>query len=212
MAKRSIFYSDPRIYKLGLLLIHGKNLSTRYEYISSQISENACVLEPGCGPALLKGYLDKSCHYKGFDLNSDFVWHCNQNSLDVYLADALDKRNYFPSDVVVLCDFVHHIGHSKEKLLIQNSLSAARHMLIICDPFKDTLLKNFPAWVPGLHFLVHKWYNHIEQDGCNSPKLQETRWKRDLEEVMMDGFDVVPRTAKRNIKEIGEDLIVTYSL
>jgi hypothetical protein len=34
----------------------------------------------------------------------------------------------------------------------------------------------------------------------------------ELKEAMMDGFGVLPQTARRVLKKIGEDFIVSYSL
>jgi hypothetical protein len=210
MGKRSLFYAGPRIYKVGLRLIHGKQLDQRYEYIAKQIGKNKSVLEPACGPALIPNYLDASNSYSGFDINEKFVQYARDKGLDVQQGNAKDASFYKSSDIVVLCDALHHIV--PEMSVLEHSLNSAQQKLIICDPFKDQYLKMLPGWLPGSFRLLSAWYDYVEKDGNNQVRLEKIRMKKELQEVMMAGFGVIPNTAKRNIQEIGEDLIVTYHL
>lgn len=212
MADRSFFYKGPRIYKAGLRLIHGKKLNERYAYISKEIGERKSALEPACGPALLPDFLHPSCQYKGFDINERFVNYAQQMGLDVVLGDVTNIPPYTPADVVVLCDALHHMGPENEKATLENSLNSSKQQLIICDPFKDHYLTMLPKWLPGAERILESWYNFIEKDGNNQVKLKNIRARKELEELMMGGFGIIPKGVRREIKNIGEDLIVTYHL
>ena len=212
MAERSFFYQGAEMYKLGLRLIHWNNLSKRYEYISGKIGQNKTILEPACGPALLPKFLDKSNNYKGFDINEKFIWHAQKKGINVCIGNALDISSYQQSDVVVLCDALHHIGLGNEKKVLENCLNSAKEMVIICEPFKDYYLKLLPSWFPKGQTILRKWYDYIEKDGNNQVRLENVRTRKELEESMLEGFGVIPKGVKRNIKNIGEDLIITYYL
>jgi len=212
MNKRSFFYKGPRRYKAGLRLIHGKKLDERYNYISEQIGQQKSVLEPACGPALLPPFLHSTCSYKGFDINEQFVQYAQRNGIDVTLGDATDPNSYASSDVVVLCDALHHMGSENEKVVLKHSLNSAKQQLIICDPFKDYYMAMLPKWLPGANRILTEWYNYIEQDGNNQVRLENIRTRIELEELMMEGFGIIPREVKRDLRNIGEDLIVTYHL
>lgn len=212
MDQRSFFYSGPRIYQLGLKLIHGSNLNERYNYISDQIGRERSVLEPACGPGLLPEFLDPSNYYHGFDINERFIQYAKKKGLDVHLGDANDASSYSSSDVVVLCDALHHMGLDNERAVLERSLNSAIQKLIICDPFKDYYLQMFPQWFPGARQFLENWYDYIERDGSNQVRLRNIRTRKELEEVMMAGFGIIPKGVKRDLKNIGEDLIVTYHL
>jgi hypothetical protein len=212
MVNRSFFYSEPRIYIAGLRLLHGKNLDKRYEYISEKIGQQKTVLEPACGPALLPKFLQTGCEYRGFDINERFVRYAQGNELNVNLGNVEELKYYSQSDAIVICDALHHIGLYQEKTVLENSLKFAKQQLIICDPFKDYYMKAIPKWFPGAENTLEKWYNYIEKDGNNKVELKNVRTKKELEEAMMEGFGIIPREVKRELKNIGEDLIITYYL
>lgn len=212
MDKKSFFYKGPRIYKAGLRLIHGKKLDERYSIIAQQIGEQKSVLEPACGPALLPDFLHPSNNYSGFDINEKFVQYAQQNGLNVTLGNATDLNSYSSSDVVVLCDALHHMGPKNEKLVLENSLNSAKQQLIVCDPFKSYYLEMLPKWLPGAESLLETWHNYSEKDGNNQVRWDNIRTRKELEDIMMEGFGIIPKEVKRDLKNIGEDLIVTYHL
>ncbi|MFH1071981.1 MAG: class I SAM-dependent methyltransferase [Nanoarchaeota archaeon] len=212
MVQRSLFYQSPWIYRAGLLLIHGKHLDERYKYIADQIGKGKSVLEPACGTALLPDYLDKSCTYTGFDKNERFVRHAQKKSLHVNVGNALDPAMYTPCDTAVFCDALHHIGLSNELSAIERALHAASQQLIICEPFKDRYLGLLPNWIPGSQKVLETWFDYIEKDGNNQVRLKDIRMRKELEEIMMEGYGIIPPQVRREINNIGEDLIVTYHL
>lgn len=200
------------MYELGLQLIHWNNLIRRYSFISEKIGKNKTVLESGCGTALSYKYLDPSNIYRGFDNNEIFIDFAQKNGINAYLGNALDSNSYTKSDVVVLCDCLHHFGLENEKKVLENSLNATKEMLIICDPFKDYYLKLFPKWLTMGQRILKTWYNYIEKDGNNQVKLENVRTRKELEEAMLQVFGVINKETKKEIINIGEDLIVTYHL
>ncbi len=210
MGERSFMYSNALMYKLALNWAHGRNLNRRYAYISEKIGPNRSVLEPACGPALLPDYLHASCTYTGFDINEYFAEHARKRGLKVEVADALEQSAYVPSDAVVLCDALHHIGQEQEKTLIINSLKAAKKQLIICEPFKDS---SPGLWerVLGRSFFI-ACSNYVERDGNNLVRVETFRTKEELKGLMMNCFGVLLPEATKEIKCIGNDLIVTYNL
>jgi hypothetical protein len=217
--KRSIVYRSPLIYRVNLYLSHGKNLARRYKLIAQEIGqvvqEMGCgvhVLEPACGTALLEQHLPPGCLYHGFDKNTDFISYAKRRGLRVWEGDAKRPEPYVPSDVVVLCDALHHIAPEHQQQVLENSLARARRRLIVCDYFKDGYLKLLPSWVPGGQRLLETWFNFGERNGSNEVRLANIPTKKELEERMRKGFGIIPAAAKRSIAEIGEDLIATYRL
>ncbi len=209
MGNRSIFYSRPNIYCFGLKLIHGKHLSERYNYMAEKIGKNKSVLEPACGPALLEAYLQKGCTYKGFDINEQFVENARKRGLDVNIGNAMDSSAYMKSDVVILCDALHHIGLKNEKSFLRKAANAAKKMLIICEPFQGSeggILRKIGNMPVISRILV----NYLEQDGNNQVKLESFRTQTELEMLMKNGFGVISNKTKKEIKAIGSDLIVIY--
>jgi hypothetical protein len=211
MTPRSILYKNPRIYLAGLKLFHRRQFDERYRYISEQIGEGKSVLEPACGPAILPGYLHPSNSYHGFDINGQFVLYAQGKGWDVTLGNALDSNAYIKSDVVVFCDSLHHMGPDNEKLVMEKSLKSAKQNLIVCEPFKGRNLEKL-LQIPGAKFLLEGWFNYSEKDGHNQVRLEHIRTRKELEASMMDGYGVIPNSAKRELKNIGGDLIVTYHL
>jgi hypothetical protein len=210
MANRGFLYRRAGAYKFGLRAVHGRQLDQRYEYMAEMIGSGVKVLEPLCGPALLPDYL-RNCSYAGFDLNEKFVEHAAKADLDVRLRDATDPRAYERSDVVVLCDALHHLTPEQEKRVLQLSFESARRKLIVCDPCIDHYDSLFPAWLPGRRWLMERVYEFLEKDGSNNAKLENRRTRTELQALMLGGFGVVPDNAARELRVIGKDLIVTYS-
>ncbi len=212
MGKRSLFYRWANIYKAGLKLIPGKKFDEKYHYIVNEIGKADSILEPACGPALIPNYLKNGCKYKGFDINERFIKHAQKKGIDVWVGNALNPETYLESDVVVLCDAIHHIGISHEKQVVEYSLNSAKHKLIICEPFKDNYISMFPNLIPGGKKFLEWWFNYIEKDGSNKVKLDDFKSKKELKEMMMEGYGIIPKVTKKDFCEIGENIIVSYHL
>ncbi|MBD3361677.1 methyltransferase domain-containing protein [Candidatus Woesearchaeota archaeon] len=198
MAK-SILYWHPWIYKIGLLLYHGRYLSKRYEYISRQIGKNKVVLEPGCGPGILAKYLNKSCKYIGFDIDPMFVKYAKKKGLNVYKGDALSKKSYKRADAIVMSDFFHHIGRKDEKKVLKLCNQYAKK-IIICEQPAPEIYKRIKLFV---------WiFNKLDQDKKGKVNLAVQRTKKELLTDMKKGFGIIKK--RNTIKKIGKDYIATY--
>lgn len=197
---KSILYKYPWMYKLGLRFLHGKSLEKRYKYISNEIGKNKKVLEPGCGPALLASYLNEGCIYYGFDINNEFINYAKKKGINVYYGDCLKTEPYRKSDVIVLCDVLHHLGRENEKKVLQLCNKNSKK-IIICEQPVSTLFKKilFAVWI----------FNYLDKDGRGKVDIQKLRTERELLSDMQNGFSVFNRINKKIVK-IGKDIIAIY--
>ena len=189
-------------------LIHGKNFVIRYRYMARQIGKNVSVMEPGAGPGILSSFIDDTCTYYGFDQNPDFVKDAQHRGLNIKLGNVLDKGAYKRSDAAALVDVMHHLKPNNQQILLKNTLSAHPKLIIICEPYMHTL--PFILKMPLFSILHEKFFNFIEQDGNNEARLEHIHSKEGLMQQMQNGFGIIPAKTKKEIKEIGDDLIVTY--
>lgn len=196
---KSILYWHPLIYKIGLWLLHGRNLKKRYEYISTEIGKNKVVLDPGCGPGLLAKYLDSGCNYIGFDIDPVFVNYAKKKGLNVYLGDATKPKPYKKADAIVMADFFHHIGRQDEKKTLRLCNKYAKK-IIICEQPASELFKRM-TWYVWL-------YNKLDQDKAGKVNLAVQRTEKELLNNMKKGFGIIK--GKNKIKKIGKNFIVTY--
>ena len=205
MNSKSPFYRYPLLYINGLKLAHGETFLRRYEYMASFVKKGDRVLEPGCGPAILADFLPKGSFYLGFDNNRTFIEYASKKGHDVHLGDVLDEKNYSSSEVVVVCDVIHHLKPSERKPFIRYCFRFAKNTLVICEEGKTTSQEKG-------HFkpLSRWWFEFIEKDGTNKPKLEDVWSKKTLLAMIDNGFGVIPATTFRATQKIGEDTIVAY--
>jgi len=205
MSGKSIFYRFPLLYIWGIRLIHKSNFSKRYQYISSFVKERELVLEPGCGPALLADFLPEGADYKGFDTNQDFVNHAIKKHPEVFLGNVLDSDNYCKAAVVVICDVLHHINPIDRKKLIRNCYRSAGEIFIICDPGKN--INNKPNILYPIWKRLTEWG---EKDGTNNFKYEYFLTRDQLFDEIDHGFGIIPSSEKREVMEIGDDIITIF--
>ena len=205
MNGKSIFYRFPLLYILGLKWIHKSNFSKRYQYISNFVREGDLVLEPGCGPAILAEFLPQGSHYKGFDTNQHFVNHAKKRHSGVYLGDVLNINDYSKASVVVVCDVLHHINPADRKKFIQNCYHPADEIFIICDPGKK--INHTPNILYPIWKRLTEW---SEKDGTNDFKYEYFLTRGQLFDEIDNGFDIIPSSVKREVKEIGDDIIAVF--
>ena len=205
MSGKSIFYRFPLLYIWGLKWIHKSNFSKRYQYITSFVREGDLVLEPGCGPAILADFLPQGSSYQGFDTNRNFVNHAKKRHSRVSLGDVLDPNDYCKATAVVVCDVLHHIKPADRKKLIQNCYRSADEIFIICDPGKKINHKPnilYPVWKR-----LTEW---SERDGTNNFKYEYFLTRDQLFDEIDNGFGIIPSSVKREVKEIGDDIIAIF--
>lgn len=198
MLSKSVFYQNPILYKFGLKFIHGKNFERRYKFLASFVKEGDLILEPGCGPAILAQFLPRNSFYYGFDINKSFINYALKKKLKVWIGDVLDERNYFPVNGIFIIDLLHHLKTEERKVLLKNCWKFTKNFLAICEPYRDKYQKKF-------------WFEYIERDGKNLPKIEDFFGKEKLKREMKKGFSQIKNFNKILIKEIGKDLIAFYS-
>ncbi len=205
MSGKSIFYRFPLLYIWGIRWIHKSNFIKRYQYISSFVRAGDLVLEPGCGPAILADFLPQGSFYKGFDTNRYFINHAKKRHSGVSLGDVLDPNNYCKAAVVVVCDVLHHINPADRKKFIRNCYRSADEIFIICDPGKKINHKPnilYPIWKR-----LTEW---SEKDGTNNFKYEYFLTRDQLFDEIDNGFGIIPSSVKREVKEIGDDIIAVF--
>jgi SAM-dependent methyltransferase len=205
MSGKSIFYRFPLLYIWGLKWIHKSNFSRRYRLISSVVKEGDVVLEPGCGPAILADFLCQGSSYQGFDTNQEFVNHARKRHPGVYLGDVLNLKNYCRAAVVVVCDVLHHINPADRKEFIQNCYCSADEIFIICDPGKKA--SHLPSFFYPIWKCLTEW---SEKDGTNNFKYEYFLSQEQLFDEIDNGFGIIPSSVKREVKEIGDDVIAIF--
>lgn len=206
-SKPSIIYRYPLLYIAGLKLVHGKNFNKRYYYMASFVKPGFTVLEPACGPAMLANYLSEKALYKGFDTNTYFVNYAKEKKIKVKIGDVLNRKSYIKSDIVITCDILHHLQPEKRKQLIRNCYLSTKKILIVCEPvFKEIKKDGF------YHSLMNRLNEYIESDGTNDVKTEYGLLEKDYMKQISNGFGVIPSSIKRNVKKIGEDIIVSFYL
>jgi 2-polyprenyl-3-methyl-5-hydroxy-6-metoxy-1,4-benzoquinol methylase len=212
MNEKSYLYRWPNVYKLGLRLIPGKKYDEMYKCIVDLIKQDITVLVAACGPAILPYFLkDARTRYTGFDINESFVAYAKKRGLNAYRGNAFEDDSYQVSDVIIFCDVMHHFGIDNEKKALEKAVKFAKKKIVICEPQIDNYLSLLPQWFPGRKSLLEWWFNYIEKDGANQVSLHQFRSREELREVLMNGYDVIPKSYARDLKEIGENFIISYT-
>lgn len=195
----SLTYNYPKLYDYALKLIHRNNLRKRYELIAKEIGRNKKVFEPACGTCLVKGYLDKTCKYEGWDLNQKFIDYDIKRGINARIKNIFDFRNYPKSDVILICDLLHHI-HPEHKNFLKKALKKSKKIIVVepCISFKppNRFLKN-------LYKLFTKYIG--DNDGINDFN-QVLAW--DFNEERLKNF--FSEFGKNKTTKVGCDLITVF--
>lgn len=202
----SPLYRFPRYYLWGLQWLHGQNYHRRYRTMAGLVRRGETVLEPGCGPAALAGYLPNHVAYRGFDANPRFIAYALKKGRRVRVGNILDQKNYRPADVVVVCDVLHHLPALQKQQFIKLCFSHTRRLLVICEPqAKKSASGGFFGTV---NKKIHEWF---EQDGINKVKAEYTFTPAQAKRQIQGGFGVIPNWVKRKTDVIGADFVVVFS-
>jgi SAM-dependent methyltransferase len=195
----ALMYRYPYIYELALKIMHGKQLKERYKIIAGRIGENKRVFEPGCGTAMIYPFLHRGCVYEGWDLNAIFLAYCRKRGVRVFKKDIFDFTNYPESDVILICDVLHHVIPMHESLVVE-ALKRTKK-LIISEPaksFKPPTL--FMPIVVLLNYLI------IDYDGINSLRTQ-LEWDYSKEKLK----DFYQKLGCTETIDVGWDMIAVFN-
>ncbi len=127
---KSFMYLHPLVYESGIRFLYWGGLKN----LRPLIAENTSVFEPACGYGRIVKYLPDSCSYRGIDLNTAFIDYGRKKGRNISTGDIFDTSLYPQSDLIILCDILHHLSEDKMKLLIDISLRYSRDKLIIIEP------------------------------------------------------------------------------
>ncbi len=194
----SIVYKYPQMYNLLVRTIHGKSLSKRYTIIGNEIGENKKVFELGCGTSLVYPFLHKGCEYMGWDLNENFLEYGRKQGIQVSKGDIFGFQNYPDSDVILICDLLHHVIPNHEKLVVEALKRTKR--LIISEPARSF---KPPKILKPLGVLLN--YLFLDYDGIN-PASQTLEWDYS-EEKLKKLFQKLGCTKTINV---GWDMIAVF--
>jgi SAM-dependent methyltransferase len=192
-------YRYPQIYNLVVEIIHGKYLKKRYKIIADEIGEDKKVFELGCGTAMIYPFLHRGCVYEGWDLNARFLAYCRKRGVRVFKKDIFDFTNYPESDVILICDVLHHVIPRHESLVVE-ALKRTKK-LIISEPAKS--FKPPTLFMPIAVFLN---YLIIDYDGINSPKTQ-LEWDYSKEKLN----DFFQKLGCTETIDVGWDMIAVFN-
>lgn len=207
MSATSLFYRKPLLYSVGMKLYHRQGFRDRYRFMASFAHAGDTVLEPGCGPAPFASFLSKDVQYRGFDTNENFIAYAAKRfpKAHIYVGNVLDPLSYSDADVVVACDVLHHLPKEERSRFVKYCFDATQKYFIICEEGRHgNQTQGILYPVQKLIFALH------ESDGTNAPKLEEVWTKKELQQQITEGFDVIPHTIARSVKEIGRDSIIVF--
>jgi len=195
----SIMYQHPRIYEAFMRILHGRSLEERYRIIADEVGENKRVLDVGCGTGMPADYLKDGCRYTGIDLNKSFIDFARSRGRRIIQGDLFDERNYSDSDVILVCDVLHHVIPNHDRLIDICKRKAGK--IIICEPYRSRgVMQNLLQF-----FRSNRLYHYVfgDSDGINSFE-DMVEWNAfEMEDVrsMMESYG-----AKR-IMRLGNHLI-----
>ena len=107
---------------------------SRYENIYKKIGKivkDKSVLDVGCGLAELSKHVK---NYKGFDIAKKTIKRKQDEKLDVWVGNALNKESYKPSDYYTILEVLEHINKDIEVL---ESITGGQEVIFSVPSFKD---------------------------------------------------------------------------
>ena len=166
--KKAITYRSPRLYSFAIKFLHPRG---DLSFVGNLVGKHKTVFEPACGFGRLKKFLDVSCNYFGIDLNYDFIRFGNRRHRNITLGNIFEERHYFKTDIIVLCDIIHHLSVEKGKELVRLACKYAEEKVIIVEP-TFTELASGKSWFSKL---MAKIFSKLDYDGINHIKKWMTR-------------------------------------
>ncbi len=167
MTKRAYIFRNPWLYSLSIRLLHFDG----FKKIKDIIGKEKNVFEPACGFGRLQRYLYDSCSYSGIDLNEIFINFGKKRGLDIRIGDVLEETNYIKSDIIILCDILHHLTKDKIQEVVSIATKFAKEKIVIMEP-------TFVGLASGKGFfsrLAAKVFARVDFDGINNIEHWFTR-------------------------------------
>ena len=167
MTKRAYMFRNPWLYSLSIRLLHFDG----FKKIKDIIGKEKNVFEPACGFGRLQRYLYDSCSYSGIDLNEIFINFGKKRGLDIRIGNVLEETNYIKSDIIILCDILHHLTKDKIQEVVSIATKFAKEKIVIMEP-------TFVGLASGKGFfsrLAAKVFARVDFDGINNIEHWFTR-------------------------------------
>ncbi len=167
MTKRAYIFRNPWLYSLSIRLLHFDG----FKKIRDIIGKEKNVFEPACGFGRLQRYLYDSCSYSGIDLNEIFINFGKKRGLDIRIGNVLEETNYIKSDIIILCDILHHLTKDKIQEVVSIATKFAKEKIVIMEP-------TFVGLASGKGFfsrLAAKVFARVDFDGINNIEHWFTR-------------------------------------
>jgi SAM-dependent methyltransferase len=167
MTKRAYIFRNPWLYSLSIRLLHFDG----FKKIKDIIGKEKNVFEPACGFGRLQRYLYDSCSYSGIDLNEKFINFGKKRGLDIRIGNVLEETNYIKSDIIILCDILHHLTKDKIQEVVSIATKFAKEKIVIMEP-------TFVGLASGKGFfsrLAAKVFARVDFDGINNIEHWFTR-------------------------------------
>ena len=167
MTKRAYIFRNPWLYSLSIRLLHFDG----FKKIRDIIGKEKNVFEPACGFGRLQRYLYDSCSYSGIDLNEIFINFGKKRGLDIRIGNVLEESNYIKSDIIILCDILHHLTKDKIQEVVSIAKKFAKEKVVIMEPA-------FVGLASGKGFfsrLAAKVFARVDFDGINNIEHWFTR-------------------------------------
>ncbi len=130
MTKRAHIFRNPWLYSLSIRMLHFDG----FKKLRGIIGKEKNVFEPACGFGRLQRYLHDSCSYSGIDLNEIFINFGRKKGLDIQIGDVLEEKNYIKSDIIILCDILHHLTKDKIQKVVSIATKFAKEKVVIMEP------------------------------------------------------------------------------
>lgn len=176
MTKRAYIYRSPWLYSMAIRLLHFDG----FKQIKDVVGKKKNVFEPACGFGRLQRYLHDTCSYSGIDLNKTFINFGRKKGLDIRMGDVLEESNYVKSDIIILCDILHHLTINKTQRLVSIATKFAKEKIVIMEP-------TFVGLASGKGFFsrfLAKVFAEIDFDGINNIEKWFTR--QDYQKLFKD--------------------------
>ncbi|MCH8067215.1 MAG: class I SAM-dependent methyltransferase [Nanoarchaeota archaeon] len=167
MTKRAHIFRNPWLYALSIRLLHFNG----FKKIREIVGKKKNVFEPACGYGRLQKYLHDNCSYSGIDLNEIFINFGRKRGLDIRIGDVLEEKNYIKSDIIILCDILHHLTRDNIHRVVSIAKKFSTEKVVIMEP-------SFVGLASGKGFfsrLAAKVFAKVDFDGINNIEHWSTR-------------------------------------
>jgi SAM-dependent methyltransferase len=189
--KKSPTYNNPKLYSFVMTILHPFG---ELKNLKKLIGKKKTVFEPACGFGRLKKFLYKNCTYRGIDLNQEFIKFGQHKNINIKLGNMFEQKNYVSSDIIILCDIIHHLSIKQGKELVSIATKFTKEKIIIIEP-------TFTSIAAGNNWFkkqIAKVFSRLDYDGIN----HITKWLLKKEYYnLFEEYKIENKFKKSTIKE-----------